>query len=111
MGAGAWGLISVTWKGKSEEKRVTMVPCSQEELSSVKAVWHNKLLYVHVPFVVHCCRHVWAVLPNSPCPSGTLVGNLLREQDISNGLLLVVNGSSPLFGEDYKDRRERVWGG
>lgn len=37
MGAGAWGLISVTWKGKSEKKkRVTVVPSSQDDLSSVR---------------------------------------------------------------------------
>lgn len=65
-------------------------------------------MYVHLPFVVRCCVHAWALLANCPCPSGTLVGNLLCYQDISNGLLLLLNGISPLVVEEWKGKRTGV---
>ena len=55
MGAGAWGLISVTWKGKREKKKKgDRGGLFSRRLVFSEAVWHNELMYVHLPFVVRC---------------------------------------------------------
>lgn len=62
---------------------------------------------VHLPFAVHCCVRARALSANSPCASGTLAGNLLCDQDISNGLLLLLIGISPFLERHIKAREKK----
>lgn len=72
------GLDQRHWEGeKWEEKKETMVPCSPEDVSSVKAIHHGKLACMRLPFAVRCYVCARALFANSPGAGGRLVGNLL----------------------------------
>lgn len=62
---------------------------------------------VHLPFAVHCCVRARALSANSPCASGTLDGNLLCDQDVSKGLLLLLIGISPFLERHIKAREKK----